>query len=302
MSVAQEMFEQHLPLATMSPALIGGLAAAGAGVLLNIKKMTPHFHKTIDIGEVGVWLRKGEPIPLEGLSQEEARARELDKRGDGESHYITVGPCWRPLVPFRTLQAVNVADRQDTVSFQIDSADRLPQKLEIDAKITWNVSPDGDNPVRYLRNIQNVKDDKKDADAGDKSKGKNDERDMLNERVNALCSAALGRVLSGKTAEYLRSLTLLSEEREHAAIYDALRANIQKRTINQCAETLMRRYGVELTLVELIPIVRTDAEVQAQAIRTLSGAQDTGVNGKRIILPDGAYGNGDNIVELFKAA
>lgn len=298
MSVAQQMLHENLPLASITdvnPAILIGVAAVAAGVL-NVKKMTPHWHHTINAGELGVWLASGEPVLKNGFDEAQVATIEPGSVEDTEAHYKIVGPKWYFVPPFRTLQTVYVTDRPGTLLLQIDSADKDKQKLDIDAKITWNVSPEGDNPVRSIMNVKHIKTDKKDAEAGEKA---NDQEDVpLTERVIAVCSAGLGRVLSNRKADYLQQLTSLGENDTETAQYDALRETVQRQTIEQCARRLIN-YGVVLSAVELIPVVRSDAEVQAQALRAMQlPLEPTLLNGNG----DHHNGNGNGHAVVVSAA
>ena len=285
MSLTHEVIQQNLPLAAVSPLVLGvGVAATAATGAAAAKKMASQWHKTIYTGEVGVWL-KGDPLLLDGFTEADVRAAEeadaeaaanigLWKPGDDlpwstESHYEIQYPKWRMIGPKKTLQRTYVTDSPDVIRFNIESADEVREKLAVEANITWQILPFGDNPVRALKYIRHVKLDKKDAEA--REPGKNKEKDPLEERALQICSQGLSKVLSGKTAQYLIDITKLGENEEDAAMYKAEREKVQSMTIQECAGKMIR-YGLMLTEVELMATVRTSEEVQAQAGREIAKA------------------------------
>jgi hypothetical protein len=273
MSVAHEALQ--LPLAAVkspNPLIFLGAAGVLTTVALGAKKITPHWHHTINEGEVGVWLRKGEPILLPGFTPEDVEAAEAKNPWDAEHHYKIVDHGWRLVRPFCTLQTVDVADQPANVHFPVESADEPRQKLEIQANLAWRISPDGDSPVRAITRVKHLKTDKKDAEAKDVERKEDSKENPLEGRVMQICRAGLGRVLSGRNAEELHQLTYAGQNPEDAWRFEDMRAQMEKDAIEQCEKKLIY-YGVELTQVELIPVVRADAEVQAQALRTLSPSE-----------------------------
>ncbi len=250
MGVAAELLSHTVPLATgeimgVNPAYFlaaAGLATAG----YNVKKITPGLHTTINKGELGVVLRRGEPVERR-LTQAKVEA--------GESNYKIKGPGWYFVAPFSTIQPVYVTDQFDKVHFPLDSDDG-PQ-VAVQANVTWNVSPDGDNPVRSITAVMHQKLDKKE-DTNNTEAEVN--RRVLENRVLGICGVALGQTLTGLKAKTLKTLNKDAPE------------EVQQETIERSRERLLK-YGVVLSAVELMPIARVGEEVLAQALLTHSPNQ-----------------------------
>jgi hypothetical protein len=247
MSVSAELVSQHLPLAVGE---IGGVNPAyflAAGALATAsyqaKKIIPSWHHTINAGEVGVPLRGGKPIVRENVTAEQI--------ANGESRYVILPPRWYFVPPFRTIQTVYTTDQPNHIEFPLDSEEgKLPSiKLLVSANIVWNVSPDGDNPVKSITEVMHLKKDKKEAV---ESATDDENRQVLKTRVAALARVALGQTLTGMTYKQLKTAN------EH------LIDEITQETIERSQASLYR-YGVLLTAVELDPIARVDAQVTADA-------------------------------------
>lgn len=258
--------------AISSPTLYIGGAVVLTSLLLNVKKITPHWHHTINEGEVGVWLSRGRPIPLKGVIREDIKAAEEADPFSAEAHYRIEEEGWYMIPPFRTLQTVDVADQPLPVRFPLETkADegKPQQKMNIHATLTWHVSPEGDNPVRAITRVKHLKTDKKDAEAKDPERHENPLVHPLQGQVEQICTKGLGRILSGRNAEYLDRLTYLGETEEQERRFQDIRNRIQEKTIRICSPELIY-YGVKLKGVDFVPVVRTPEQVQADALLSLS--------------------------------
>lgn len=250
MSFANEIIHETLPLAAVeinpsSIIALGALAAAG----VSIKKITPHWHHTINEGEVGVVLRRGMPV--------ERRDATEDEINSGKSRYKILEPDWYIVPPFRTIQTVYTTDQFGTVSFPLESED--DRQMEVHANITWKIMANGDNPVHAITRVRHEKDDKKDSgDIPQKEK-----LDVLQDRVLSICRVGLGKVISGKSSDELKRLNYDQIQTDDGRIIE-LCEDVQLKTIEKCQDDLAY-YGVALSKVELNPIFRVGEEVQAQA-------------------------------------
>lgn len=256
--------------------LLLGPAIGAATVGVTLKKLTPHWHHTINEGERGVWLKNGRPVLLDGFTPQDVIATETKDPFETTAHYRVAEPSWNFVGPFRTLQTVDVADQPSIVTLEVESADNIRKKMAVHANITWNIIAEGDNPVRAITRVKHIKRDKKDAEARDPERMEHAKSHPLEERVLQVCTTGLGRVLSGKMAKTLYELTYLDAATggqtlatEDVQRYQKMRQDIQACTIQECARELIY-YGVRLTRTDLMPVTRANVEVQAEALRTLS--------------------------------
>jgi hypothetical protein len=259
MSVALEMLHESLPVATgINPLFIlpaiGGLCATGYG----IKRVTNHWHQTINRGEIGIPLRSGEPILLDRYTQEDVDKYEqaLSDGIDVEiaSHYVQLRPAFYWIKPYHTIQPVYTGDVGTHLLFPFESHGSDDQsddeQLTIHANMAWHIMEEGDSPIYSFTRVKTEKTTKKDKPEVLAEK----HIDELGKVLGYIGSAALGEALGGKTAAELKH------------IKPDMRENIQQqaaRAINVDAA----RYGAKVSWLKLLPIVRTGEEVLAQALK-----------------------------------
>jgi len=222
-----ELMSHIPPLATgevmgLNPAYLIGMGAV-AGAAYQAKKIIPTWHTTINVGEVGVRLKRGEPTEV-------------------------LEPGFYYVPPYRTIQTVYVTDQQHPVSFPLDCEDG-PQ-VQVHANVTWNISPEGDNPIRSIREVMHQKTDKKESTP---NPSEEENRQVLKNRVLGLSAIALGKTLTGRTYDELKTINKNDPE------------EIEAMTIEQSREKLSR-YGVILSHVELFPITRVGEQVHGELI------------------------------------
>lgn len=277
MSASHEILASGMSIGGVNPAYVLGPALMFATAGVTVKRLTPGFHRTINTGEIGVWFDHGKPTLLPGYTEANIVAAEnadihsllTGRPLSTVRHYEIAEPSWNFQGWFRTLQPVDVADQPSILHFPIQTADIPRKKLAVEANITWNVMPFGDNPVRAITNIRHLKLDKKDAEAKDPERKAGNLPHPLEERVLQICKAGLGMVLSGKRAEELYKITYLGQTEQEEEEYEQNRHLIRQKMFAECAVKLYR-YGVTLSDVEIVPVTLTNAEVNAEAVRTLS--------------------------------
>jgi uncharacterized membrane protein YqiK len=242
MGLAQEALHENLPLMMgaikVNPTYVI-LAGAGIAAAANLRKITPHLHQTVPANHVGVLLRGGKPVKRWFASEEDLAS--------GESQYKILDSGWYPQPPFYSIEPVALGDRQNDIALQLDSKD--DKKLDVFARVTWHVSPEGDNPVHSITRVKHEFGTKKEAPEKDKAEEK---RDELMEQVLSICTTGIGTVLSGRKAKQLKNLNL-DQDGFHNSVLEV------------CEEDLLY-YGVKLRSARINPIVRADSEVQAQSV------------------------------------
>jgi len=270
MSVAQELLRENLPVATglnsINPAYFVGVAGL-ATATFTVKKMTPHWHQTINVGEIGVPLHRGKPVervvldkwPEDKVLRVDRYKRYPNGRGyvtkeeleAGVSHYRILDPDWYIVPVFRTIEPVYVTDQVSDVKIKRETRDHNSDlvQLEVNAKATWNIDPYGDHPIHAITRVKHEKRTKKDTE--DKDKTEMYKGTELENRIIAICASGLRVALGRRRAETLYDLR------------DAEAKKIQDAVIKRTSEKLIK-YGIVLSQLEFAEIVRVGEEVLGQ--------------------------------------
>jgi hypothetical protein len=250
MSVAAELLAPHLPLASgeimgVNPAyFLAGAAAVGA--LHTGRKVITSWNTTIGPGQVGVPLKKGEPIVRKDVTEQQIYA--------GESKYKILGPGFYYVLPFRAIEPVYVADQPDELNFWLDCKDGphvTGPQVKVSANVVWRVSPDGDNPVRAITEVVHQRLNKKETTELTRV---DENMEYLKKRVLGVYAVALSQTLTDRPYEELNTVNKYAPEK------------VEQETIERSAEKLSK-YGVETIAVELMQITRIPEQVLGELIR-----------------------------------
>jgi len=309
MSVSQEFLHESLPLASSAfenpTVLIGAMAALGTGGLA-ISRLHEKWHQYIDIGHVGVWLNgdaiprtKTEPIwiphkfnPLNLPAYNPLRRVPLSDEDlqEGESRYRIVPPGFYWVLPGKKLQPVPIGQETDLIAFERESKSDDRRKLEVSASLYWRISPEGDNPVMFLDNIDSRKIDKK----ADSTYSVDELKQQAKERIQSIGRACLGLATAGFSAGRLLDL----DQNDHD------RQIVTDKTLSLAAERL-GPVGLELLNVDINPVVRSDYEIHKQGLESLgeqpdldkpgaAAASAAAVGGRRLyVVPGDSQPGGD---------
>jgi hypothetical protein len=273
MSASQELLHESLPIAGAvytNPAVLATTAAGLIGAGVASTKLHEKWHDYIDPGAVGVWLNgdalprtKKETIwiparfnPLNLPAYNPFRKVPLTREDvdEHESIYRIVPPGFYWVLPGKKLQPVPTGQQTDLISFERETTPEERRKLEISASLYWRISPLEDNPVKFLRNIESRKKDKKtDSDW----------------TIDELKLEAKTRVQSAGHFCLGRATRLYSVDRLLDLNDDDLE-KITDKTLEMAAKRL-GSLGLELVGIDINPIVRNDFEVHKQGLETLSG-------------------------------
>jgi hypothetical protein len=260
MSVALEVLQESLPVATgVNPLYIlpavGGLCATGYG----IKRVTNHWHQTINKGEVGIPLRRGEPILLDCYTEQDVEDYE-QALVDGVDvkiapHYAQLKPDFYWIKPYHTIQPVYLGDVGTHLAFQSESRGENDELLDIRANLAWHVMEEGDSPLYSFTRVKTEKITKKDRPEVMAEK----HIDELGKIMASLGSVALGEALNGKTGEELKFIKPETRAEIHRKATEIINRDAAK-------------YGAKISWLRLLPIVRTGEEVLAQALKQAAEA------------------------------
>jgi hypothetical protein len=277
MSASQEFLHESLPIAGAvyaNPAVLATTAAGIIGAGVASTRLHEKWHDYIDPGQVGVWLNgdalprmkketmwipaKFNPLNLPAYNPFRKVPLTREDVEEDESIYRIVPPGFYWVLPGKKLQPVPTGQQTDLISFERettpeDKEDR--RKLEISASLYWRISPLDDNPVKFLRNIESRKKDKR----TDSSWTIDELKLEAKTRVQAAGHFCLGRATRLYSVD--RLLDLNDNDLE----------TITENTLDRAAKKL-GPLGLELVGIDVNPVVRNDFEVHKQGLESLRGS------------------------------
>lgn len=280
MSMGLELLPNALPMAADvagvdTTVLIAAGAMAAGGV--SVRKLTPHWHETINEGYRGVLFHRGQPVeknigePLRIRDRElvptilrQHQQRYAPRRGHfvteeqmehGEGRYVTLAPNWYFIGPYCSIQTVNVTDQPAEIKIPFEARDGKRRKqLNVHAEIAWNIGTKGDAPLHAITKIQHEMESKKDTEEENKAK---QEKNMAikTQRVTGLAANGLSRAI--------RELDMQADELYELS--DREPQKVELATIDFSKKELAK-YGFVLSSVRLVAVTRVGEEVLGDSL------------------------------------